>query len=97
MIKHLNLSNDTNDIDLKFEKAICSGVVVAFIKGTPNAPSDEDSEKLVKILADSGVKYNAFDANSVDAEFSEKIKEKLDKNAAVPFLVVNKVLLGNLS
>jgi Grx4 family monothiol glutaredoxin len=92
MIKHLNLNDDP---DVKIDKILGSGPVVAFMKGTPSAPADEDSKQFVKILADVGVRYNCFDATTADEKLLNTIKEKLG-DTKYPFLVVDKKVLGDL-
>jgi Grx4 family monothiol glutaredoxin len=93
LIKPLNLKDEPESVA---QRIIGTTNVVAIIRGKVSSPANPESEELVKILQETGIRFSSFDLDTADEPLLAALKQKLGTEA-FPCLVVEKSLLGDLN
>jgi len=93
LVENLNLKDEPASVA---QRIISTTNVVAIIKGKVSSPGNPESEELVKILQDTGIRFSSFDLDTADEPLLAALKEKLGAES-YPCLVVEKTLLGDLN
>jgi len=93
LVQPLNLKDEPASVA---QRIIGTTNVVAIIKGKVSSPGNAESEELVKILQETGIRFSSFDLDTADEALLAALKEKLGADS-YPCLVVEKNLLGDLN